>query len=149
MLVAAGVWFFLSPKKIPEMALKKFPSTFAEEKVLVGGPCSAEKCLTVYLAPWCGACKSLTPMIVDLNSQMETDGIPFTIVVGADTPAKILDYAGTYPLPVVMDLESKYKKAASINNYPTFIVTNKKGQVIKRYKGGYHEAVNMRKALDL
>lgn len=132
MLVAAGVWFFLSPKKIPEMALKKFPSTFAEEKVLVGG-----------------ACKSLTPMIVDLNSQMETDGIPFTIVVGADTPAKILDYAGTYPLPVVMDLESKYKKAASINNYPTFIVTNKKGQVIKRYKGGYHEAVNMRKALDL
>lgn len=104
----------------------------------LGGPlgpslegCPTEKCLTVVVAPWCGVCHAVTPDIVRLRRYLDSTGISSRVVVGLSDLARIKEFAALYGSDALLDPDG----AMSARGVPLFLVTNRKGEVIKRLDG--------------
>jgi|CXWL01.1.fsa_nt_gi thiol-disulfide isomerase/thioredoxin len=104
----------------------------------LGGPlgpslatCSTEKCLTVLVAPWCGVCHSVAPDIVRLRRHLDSAGVSTRVVVGLAELPQIKEFAAEFGSDALLDPERKM----SANGVPLFLVTNRKGEVIKRLAG--------------
>ncbi|MFH2202637.1 MAG: thioredoxin domain-containing protein [Elusimicrobiota bacterium] len=89
--------------------------------------CPGKRCLLAYLAPWCPACKNVTPMLMELKPWLEERDITFHIVVGAANAASCADFASQFGPDTLLDAG----KQMTVNKYPTFMVIDAKGKVIK------------------
>lgn len=94
--------------------------------------CPAPKCLTVYVAPWCGVCRASTGFIKAFTEAMERAGVPARVVVGRDGAAAVADYAREFGPRALLDAEGKVPLAGGV---PQFIVTAADGRVLKRQPG--------------
>lgn len=104
----------------------------------LGGPlgpslanCPTEKCLTVLVAPWCGVCHSVTPDVVHLRRFLDKAGVSSRVVVGLADLAEIKGFAALYGSDALLDPDG----AMAARGVPLFWVTNRKGEVIKRFDG--------------
>ncbi|MFT6407120.1 MAG: thiol-disulfide isomerase/thioredoxin [Arenicella sp.] len=151
-LLAIGLfgWFINLPEDMPKASLERYHNArLLTKHVEVGGACSQDKCLLVYVAPWCPSCKSLTPMINDLISSVSKDGIEATVVIGNDTMRKVLDYSKRYDAPILADANGVFFDQIGAKGVPYFVVTNSAGKRIAEMSGGYHRAEQMRAQLEL
>ncbi|TBR16776.1 hypothetical protein EPO15_18530 [bacterium] len=94
--------------------------------------CPAAKCLTVYVAPWCGVCRASTGFLKAFAEAMERAGVPSRVVVGRGEPAAVADYAKAFGPRALLDPEGKVPLAGGV---PQFIVTAADGAVLKRQPG--------------
>ncbi len=104
----------------------------------LGGPlgpslasCSTEKCLTVVVAPWCGVCHSVAPEIVRLRRHLDSAGISSRVVVGLAELPQIKEFAAVFGSDALLDPD----RVMPARGVPLFLVTNRKGEIIKRLDG--------------
>ncbi len=115
----------------------------------LGGRCASKKCLTVYVAPWCPACKKLKPTIISLKDELESEGMEVKIVVGQDSLAATKKYASSYPFPTLLDAEGKFFDKSQKTGVPFFLVSDNKGKIVNELTGGTTDVRTMRNKLDL
>lgn len=94
--------------------------------------CPAPKCLTVYVAPWCGVCRRSTAFIGALVAAMAKAGVPARVVVGRAAAGEVAEYAAEFGPAALLDPEGKVPLAGGV---PQFIVTAPDGSVLKRQPG--------------
>lgn len=94
--------------------------------------CPAAKCLTVYVAPWCGVCRASTGFIKAFVAAMESGGVPSRVVVGRGAPDEVADYAGEFGPRALLDVGGRVPLTGGV---PQFIVTASDGRVLKRQPG--------------
>jgi thiol-disulfide isomerase/thioredoxin len=151
-LIAIGVfgWFINLPEDMPRASLDQYKNArLVDEYVEVGGACKQDKCLIVYVAPWCPSCKSLTPMINELVKSASNDGVKATVVIGKDAMAKVLNYSKHYDAPILADANGSFFKQIGARGVPYFVVTDSNGKRMSEMSGGYHSVDQMRTQLDL
>ncbi len=123
---------------------------YAETSGTVGGRCfDGDKCLTIYVAPWCPVCTRLKPTIISLTQELKADGFDVKVIVGNDSQKATEAYAKDFPFPVYLDAESRFYKKVKQRGVPFFLVSNKKGQVINKMAGGIPNVRAMRDKLEI
>ncbi|WP_144395320.1 TlpA family protein disulfide reductase [Pleionea sediminis] len=129
---------YMQPKNIPSTALPTYEATTQTDsgKRLAGGPCQAEKCLTIYVAPWCPVCKRTAPMINQLVPAAEAKGIEVDMIIGYDEESKLKSYAKNHPFTVLLDTERTFFNLAEVEAVPYFAVTDTDGNVLQELRGG-------------
>jgi thiol-disulfide isomerase/thioredoxin len=151
-LLAIGLfgWYINLPDDMPRASLDQYKNArLVDEYIEVGGPCRQDKCLIVYVAPWCPSCKSLTPMINELVKSASDDGIKATVVIGNDAMKKVLAYSKRYDAPILADASGAFFDQIGAKGVPYFVVTDSNGKRLSEMSGGYHSADQMRSQLDL
>lgn len=137
-VLAAFLWF-RRPAYLPDLAL---PSSTAEGTA-AGSPDSSifckgkSGCLVVYVAPWCGPCRSSLPGDVALADHLRTKGYETVFVVGMDKTEACLDMTRSIGRPALLDTDGKWAKAAGVRGVPHFLVTTPTGKIVKRQAGAY------------
>lgn len=148
-LVILG-WFLNLPEDMPQAKLDRYEKTeLIEERVQVGGPCAGDKCLVVYVAPWCPACSALTPMINDLVKDLNREGVKATVIIGKDSMSKVIDYSKKYDTSVLEDANGSYYNQIGVRGVPYFVVINRSGKRISEKSGGNTDVYRMRAELDI
>ncbi len=147
-LVVGGVFLFRS-SKLPQEYLPSYHQGTQENSVRVGGNCLQDKCLTIYVAPWCRVCLQMHGTLVSMGQQLEGEGVRVQVVAGMDKQPALIRYAQTFDQPVLLDVQGAFKKKASVKGVPYFVVTNRKGEILKAVAGGYNDVGVMRSKLDL
>ncbi len=102
---------------------------------------NSQKCLFVYIAPWCGACKQFLSKlfphilpIIEKYHQKKMAGLE--IIIGMDQKEKIEAMAKEYKMEVYHeDSSKKYQNMFHIKAVPTFIAVDSKGNIIKKQEG--------------
>ena len=151
LVVAFSVYFVvMRPSTMPEAELVVFSDQQKSDAVkAVGGYCDDEKCLTIYVAPWCGACRRAHTMILSLVDQLEAEGVRADVVLGMDDTEALVEYAKTFPFSVTFDEKGQYFNQLSARGVPYFAATNEYGKVMNSRSGASNSVVQMRKVLDL
>ena len=135
----AAVLYFRRPSYLPDLAL-----TSATAGGTASGASSAaihctgtSGCLVVYVAPWCGPCRSSLPGDVALADHIRTKGFETVFVVGMDETEACLDMTRALGRPTRLDIDGKWAKAAGVRGVPHFLVTTPTGKIVKRQAGAY------------
>lgn len=148
--VLAFIFIISRPSTMPQESLTVHDQNSIHQRSdYVGGGCATDKCLIVYLAPWCPTCQKITATIISLASEMEKEGMTVTVVVGKDKLQKITAYANRFPFPVLTDANGSYFTKAEMVAVPYLAVTNSKGEVLNDYSGGYASVKAFRKKLGI
>jgi len=147
-LGVALLWW-RSGDRLPGELLSEYRQGEVGLQRMAGGRCDQERCLTIVVAPWCGSCQQLDPMIIALRAEVEAQGVPVTLVVGMDKLDALKRYADHYERPVLLDPDRRFTKRAKIRSVPYFAVTDRKGKVVESLRGGYHDVAAMRSALGI
>lgn len=94
-------------------------------------------CLVVYVAPWCGPCRSSLPGDVALAKHIEPMGYETVFVVGMDKEPACLEMTRSIGRPTRLDVDGAWAKAAGVRGVPHFLVTTSSGKIVKRQAGAY------------
>lgn len=94
--------------------------------------CPTAKCLTVYVAPWCGYCRAATPMILQMRENLKRLKVDTRIIVGLDSAEPVETYARTFGPETLLDLNN----TLSLTGVPHFYVSDASGAILKEF-GGY------------
>lgn len=135
----AAVLYFRRPSYLPDLALASATaegtaSGSSEAPIRCTG---ANGCLVVYVAPWCGPCRSSLPGDVSLADHIRTKGYETVFVVGMDKTDACLDMTKSIGRPALLDTDGKWAKAAGVRGVPHFLVTTPTGKIRKRQAGAY------------
>ncbi len=154
LLIAAGVLIvfliFSKTQLIPSEILEVHnQDPYSQMDGSVGGACADKSCLTIYVAPWCPACKKLKPTIISLTNELQLEGINVKVIVGKDELKTTKEYADKYPFPVLLDPDGKFFNKTSQRGVPFFLVSNRKGEITNEMSGGIPDVDRMRKKLNL
>ena len=93
--------------------------------------CAADKCLRVYLTPWCPHCRDAAPYVVKLRDMLARKGIPTAVIVGQDQPDTLTTYARFFGPDTVLDRD----QAVRVNGVPHFWVIDRRGRLVKDIAG--------------
>ena len=94
--------------------------------------CPTDKCLTVVVAPWCPVCRSVTQNIKALRGYLRVAGVTSRVVVGLSPDYNTLkQYAEEFGPDAQIDLA----RALKPRGVPMFIVSDRKGKILKTVAG--------------
>ena len=127
LLLALGACSSSTTAGLPDIQL----SSLSQEKAPSLASCPTAKCLTVYLAPWCGYCRAVTPQLVKLKPFLKDGGISMRVIVGMDKLESVREYAEVFGPDTLLDPH----KRMSVNGVPHFYVSNAAGAIIKEVAG--------------
>lgn len=115
-------------------------SQMGNEEYGIPNNCMGKKyCITVFVAPWCPACKASEATFRMLNDYIRKNRseIGFGLVMGAGSAEQNLaEKAVLTPLEVTLDDSGEIFKNRGITAYPTWIVTDKTGREKFNKAGG-------------
>lgn len=102
--------------------------------------CAGKKlCITVYVAPWCGACRISQPTFKALNAYLPKyrSDIGFGVVVGGSSPHEhSSEQQKLSPVESLADNGGTILKNRGIKAFPTWIVNDSTGKEVVRKSGG-------------
>ncbi len=93
--------------------------------------CPTPKCLTVYVAPWCGYCRRATPLILQLRRHLSLNNVATRVIVGMDQARAVEDYARDFGPDTLLDIEGAMRPGG----VPHFYVSDAQGAVLKAVPG--------------
>jgi thiol-disulfide isomerase/thioredoxin len=96
--------------------------------------CATERCLYVYVAPWCGVCRASTGMLRELAAWLRGRGVEAFTIVGMDRSSRVREYAAEFGQDTLLDPAGR---APIRGGVPQLIVTDKGGRVLERQAGMY------------
>ncbi len=120
-------------QQLPRVRLESFPSGQASEE-----PCPGkERCIVVYLAPWCPICEASQPFVQALGKYLETNPhLGLSVTIGNDSVEAISASAKKVGGNIRLDPNDEFSHAASISSFPTWLVLDRDQNVLSRFSGG-------------
>jgi len=102
-------------------------------------PCvTKKKCLIVYVTPWCPACNSSEALIKRIRDDFKNSPeYGMMIVIGVASQPELAGKALDLGENTFLDTENKFRKAAKIYAYPTWMVVDQNYNILSRMTGGY------------
>ncbi len=150
LLALAGIYFWSGPATtMPAQTMVYYDKNSTEQATKRSLSCLRNRCLTIYLAPWCPYCKSSHTAILDAVKQLDARGISTTVILGRDKTEALLEYAADFPFPVYLDPNKAYFKELGMKGVPHWIVWLPGGKIIKNESGGFSSADSLLYYLDL
>jgi hypothetical protein len=108
-----------------------------------GDPCAGRtRCVVVYLAPWCGACKLSLPLIANLRRELEARTIGFRIVVGSGPAEALRAMAAQIGGRVQLDERGEFARAAGVRSFPSWWLLDGQARVRAHFSGGARSSGN-------
>ena len=104
---------------------RKFPSLF---KAKSGAPVTdycllKQRCLVVYLAPWCPACKASIGLIRATQRFAENNpNLGVQLIVGMDSDYKLQNFASELGSSTFVDSSSRIQNSVSVGVVPSWFV---------------------------
>jgi hypothetical protein len=95
--------------------------------------CPTAKCLTIYVAPWCGVCREGSGAIKALSAHLTGRGITTRIVVGRDSISSVASYASEFGSKTLLDPDEK----VALRGVPHFFVSSEGGSILFEKSGMY------------
>jgi hypothetical protein len=95
------------------------------------------RCVVVYVAPWCPVCHAAIGFIKEaahVADQNINAGIK--VVIGNDEPQKIRRMAEQIGLPAYLDDRGTFGEKMGVEAFPTWIITDRNGNVVRRFASG-------------
>lgn len=145
LMIAVGVCFVLFGLIFLAKGIKKDASlagvvlsTLDGKTTRDMGACSSPKCLTMYVAPWCGICRRSTGVIRALRDHLNAKGVETRVVVGRDKPGEVRAYALEFGGGTFIDSPGNFPLKGGV---PNFVVSDAEGKVLKISPGvpGFYE----------
>jgi thiol-disulfide isomerase/thioredoxin len=110
-----------------------------EGPVGVSDPCDGKAaCVVAVVAPWCGACRAAQPFIERTAAVAQRmPGTGFRVVVTGAARPELVGYAAHYQqVPAfVDDDDNAFLGSTGVDSFPSFLVLDKKGRVVRRTAG--------------
>lgn len=149
-IIGITLFVFTRPEKLPVMDLHiTNQGSIDKYRRNVGGGCSGEKCLTVYVSPNCPTSPRITSMLISLSDQLRSEDIQMSIIVGDRSEKGAHQFATRYPFDVYLDPRMIYFDKVDLEFTPTFMVTNGKGEIINKRSRAFNNVSVMRKKLGI
>jgi thiol-disulfide isomerase/thioredoxin len=148
--VLAVLAFFVLNKsdRLPDIRLQAQNTNLQQDEYrYVQEKCASDKCLVIYLAPWCPSCQKITPTIIALSEELKKEGISMSVIVGQDDLEVVSQYGSKFPFPIFTDVDGSYYRELGINGVPYFAVTDVEGHIGEDLYGGYARVADLRKKL--
>jgi len=111
-----------------------------DESMLVGsGPdeCArAEKCLAVYLSPWCPQCRKSGELVNEFRARAATSpGLGFKVIVGRDDEDALIKYASRLGGSVYFDYDGDFFRQLGADGVPAWVSYDSEGKVLEKVYG--------------
>lgn len=116
-----------TPAALPDLSLPTLAGPQANLR-----SCPAQKCVTVYVAPWCPHCRAATPGLLGLRDRLKAKGIALRFVVGQDNPAAVKSYAAALGPDTFLDPNGRMSAAGGV---PHIFVSDAHGRVERDFAG--------------
>ena len=120
----------VTPERRQKAALSflnvELPLADGSGKVWMAG-CPTAKCLTVFVAPWCGFCRKATPAILKLRDYLKARGVETRVVVGKAEAGPIKEYAAEIGPGTLIDPDGEFRFTGGL---PHFFVSREGGEVV-------------------
>ena len=151
-LAAVAAYFiFGHSSKMPLDELDRYDSKAPLEKSSqhIGASCYKDRCLMIYVAPWCTYCRRSHQAILSTVKTLESRGIPVFVVLGMDKIDKLKDYAAEFPFPVYFDRDRHFFHHLNGKGVPYFVTWAHGGKILKHVAGGFTEENQLLQYLEL
>lgn len=135
---AAALLFAFSPTAGGKLPRRLLPRLSGGEPLALAD-CAAKKCLTVYVAPWCGYCRAGTPAIVALREHLRAHDVPVRVVVGMDREENVRDYAREFGPETALDPGGSVGVQGGV---PHFYVSDGSGRILNEIAGLPQDVMN-------
>lgn len=88
-------------------------------------------CVTVYLAPWCPACKSAAKSLPEMRNYITNNSdLDFVVISGSSSKKALEDYSRNLGVPSLYDPSGKIYDEASLKGVPSVLAINHTGKVL-------------------
>lgn len=109
-----------------------------------GDPCyQKEKCVIVYVTPWCPACESSIETIKEMdrlwNAPDSKRKYGLKVFVGQDELQKCQEKVTSIGNFARVDERDQFYKFHRVSVFPMWLVFDAKGKEVKRVKGGFSD----------
>jgi thiol-disulfide isomerase/thioredoxin len=132
-LVYLGFYLFDKPTIIPRIELN---TKSYQGKSDVDSCESKDRCIVVYLTPWCGVCKTAMPAIQQIRKYVNAaDRVGMKIIVGKDNNENLDQLAKEISGKVYLDYDEQFYNQAKIRGVPTWWVIDDKRKILITYPG--------------
>lgn len=128
---AAALLFAFSPTAGSALPRRSLPRLAGKDPLALA-ECSAKKCLTVYVAPWCGYCRAGTPAIVALREHLRAHDVAVRVVVGMDKEENVRAYAKEFGPETALDPGGAVGVQGGV---PHFYVSDGSGRILNEIAG--------------
>jgi len=141
-LIIVGIillWMTLRPQHEPELTAGSF-----EGSEISAISCEAkEKCVIVYVAPWCPYCKMALGVIKELRAKWaDSESIDFIIVIGLDKIKNLNRMADEIGGEVYLDPDGDVIKRFGGRGIPHWYVLDSDNKLLRHF-GGYVPEVEL------
>lgn len=92
--------------------------------------------VVVYLAPWCGPCRSSIRTVNELADQYRgSKEVSVVAFVGNDDRESLKEMASDIDAPTYLDLDGSARRSLGVRVFPTWVVARSDGKVIRKITG--------------
>lgn len=96
-------------------------------------------CIIVFLAPWCGACRSHVAFLNELQNSLRYKDLSLQIIVGGSKPKELYNFAQQISGTVLLDTENSFKSKLSFSSVPTWFSVDSSQTITNSFFPSYYE----------
>ncbi len=136
-LAIAAFFLFVELKKgdrFPDVQLVAAESSDSNTDPCVG----CDRCIVVYLAPWCSACRRSLDVVRQLNEMFGEDPeVGLLVFVGSAPRGDVEAMAAQIEGPVFVDPDAVLWDQLGVEGYPHWFTLDGRGQILQTVAGTY------------
>ncbi|MCB0318240.1 MAG: hypothetical protein KDD56_05745, partial [Bdellovibrionales bacterium] len=95
-----------------------------------------KRCILLYMAPWCPACRASLPILQSLRRKIPIDSqTGLNIVVGRDRKDSLSDYALSIGGQVSLDINDSVARKYKIQSLPSWLLLDENKRILQNFSG--------------